>query len=128
MWVKNKNDMGMISDIWTIIQNSVKNGAGVDRDLMQLLSDRDIDKAKRLFQDRDIEVKHAIAEYNPNEHEIMKRPNKIRKNKEPYKTQKLPRVWQRYINEISLFFLLAKPVVFREVEAKVSASEKNVTS
>ena len=60
--------MGMITDIWVYLQNAVKNGAGVDRDLMQLLADKDIDKVKQLFQDRDEEVKQAIAEYNPEQH------------------------------------------------------------
>ena len=110
--------MGMINDIWTYLQNAVKNGTGIDRDLMQLLADKDIDKAKQLFQDRDDDVKQAIAEYDPSQHEILKRPNKLRKNKAPYKVQKLPRAWQRYINEIALFFLLAKPVVWNEVESK----------
>jgi hypothetical protein len=109
--------MGMISEIWTYLQNAVKNGAGVDRDLMQLLADGDIDRAKQLFQDRDNEVKEAIAEYNPDQHEIMKRPNKFRKDREPYRVQRLPRAWQRYINETALFFLLAKPVVWHEAEA-----------
>ena len=109
--------MGMITDIWVYLQNAVKNNVGVDRDLMQLLADKDIDKVKQLFQDRDEEVKQAIAEYNPEQHEIMKRQNKLRKGKEPYKVQKLPRAWQRYINEISLFFLLAKPVVWREIDS-----------
>lgn len=115
--------MGMIGDIWTILQNSYKNAAGIDRDLMQLLSDRDIDRAKNIFQNRDDYVRKAISEYNPGEHDIMRRPDKLRKNKEPYITQKLPRGWQRYINEVSLFFLLAKPVVWRENEASETTEE-----
>ena len=98
------------------MQNAVKNSAGIDRDLTQLLLDKDIDKAKELFQNRDNEVKQAIAEYMPDQHDIMRRQNKLRKGKEPYKVQKLPRAWQRYINEISLFFILGKPVVWREID------------
>ena len=109
--------MAIINDVWTYLQNAVKNSVGIDRDLMQLLSDKDIDKPKELFQNRDNDVKQSIAEYNPAQHEVMKRPDKKRKGKEPYKVQKLPRAWQRYINEIALFFLLAKPIVWKEVDS-----------
>ena len=37
-------------------------------------------------------------------HEVNKRPNKHRKNQEPYITEKLPRGRQAYINEVELFF------------------------
>lgn len=107
--------MNVFQSIIELIQNSIKNGLGVERDLYQLINDKDINKVKSLFQDRDNEVLEAIKEYDPNTHEVMFRRDKRRKGKEPYKVQKLPRAWQRYINEIALFFLLAKPLEWREV-------------
>jgi hypothetical protein len=109
--------MSFFGSILTYLQNGVKNSAGMERDLYQLISDKDINKAKELFQNRDIEVDELIKEYDPALHKVMKRPDKQRKDKSPYITQKLPRAWQRYINEIALFFILAKPVTWREVES-----------
>lgn len=107
--------MNFIGNIFNYLQNSIKNGLGVERNLYQLIQDRDISRAKQIFQDRDIEVQEAIKEYDPNQHDVMNRRDKPRKGKEPYKVQKLPRSWQRYINEIALFFLLAKPIVWRSL-------------
>lgn len=116
--------MNALSNIFNFLQNSIKNGLGVDRDLYQLIQDRDISKAKQVFQNRDVEVQEAIKEYNPNEHEVMNRRDKPRKGKAPYVVQKLPRSWQKYINEIALFFLLAKPIVWRSLN-DVEVVEEN---
>lgn len=102
--------MSLLTGIFDFVKNLTLNSAGVDRDLHELIKDRDIGRAKQLFQDRDLEVAEAIKEFNPMTHDVMARPNKYRKGKEPYIVQKLPRNWQKYINEIALFFLLAKPI------------------
>nr|DAL72474.1 MAG TPA: portal protein [Caudoviricetes sp.] len=120
--------MNILGNIFNYLQNAIKNGLGVERDLYQLIQDRDISRAKQIFQDRDIEVQEAIKEYDPNEHEVMFRRDKPRKGKEPYRVQKLPRSWQRYINEIALFFLLAKPIVWKslnEIEVKEESGVKS---
>jgi len=104
--------MNTMQDIWGWFKNTVLNGLGVERDLMKLISDKDINRAKQLFQNRDEEVLHAIREYNPSEHDVMFRPNKPRKDKNPYITNKLPRSWQKYINIIAAHFLLAKPIIY----------------
>lgn len=116
--------MNILENIFNYLQNSIKNGLGVERDLYQLIQDRDISRAKQIFQDRDIEVQEAIKEYDPNEHEVMNRRDKPRKGKEPYRVQKLPRSWQRYINEIALFFLLAKPIVWKSLN-EIEVKEEN---
>lgn len=116
--------MNILGNIFNYLQNSIKNGLGVERDLYQLIQDRDISRAKQIFQDRDIEVQEAIKEYDPNEHEVMFRRDKPRKGKEPYRVQKLPRSWQRYINEIALFFLLAKPIVWKSLN-EIEVKEEN---
>lgn len=102
--------MDFITNILELFKNKTLNALGVDRDLSALLQDRDISRAKSLFQNRDKEVEEAIREYNPNTHDVMFRRNKFREGKEPYIVQKLPRSWQRYINEIALFFLLGRPI------------------
>jgi len=91
-------------------KNIVIRGFGIDRTLLELIRDKDISKAKDLFEDRRKEVEQAIAEYNPETHAIMQRPNKKRKGREDYKTEKLPRSWQEHINEVELFFLLNNPI------------------
>jgi len=107
--------MNIASNIINYLQNAIKNGLGVERDLYQLIQDRDISRVQSLLQNRDIEVAEALKEYDPSQHDVMFRRDKPRKGKEPYKVQKLPRSWQRYINEIALFFLLAKPIVWRSL-------------
>lgn len=104
--------MNWIESIFSLIKNRTLNSLGVDRDLNQLILDKDISKAMNLFQNRDREVSAAITEYNPFEHKVMKRRDKIRKGREPYVVQKLPRCWQRYVNEIALFFLLGNQIKF----------------
>ena len=83
---------------------------GVERDIYQLIKDGDIGTAVALMQNREDEVDIALSEYKPELHKVMKRPNKFRKNKEPYISEKLPRNRQQFINEIELFFLLGKPI------------------
>ena len=99
-----------LNQIFTQFRNMVLNATGVRRDFLQLIADKDIDRAVGMMQDRDKEVDNAIREYNPITHEIMRRPDKKRRKMEPYITEKLPRARQRYINEVELFFLLGGPL------------------
>lgn len=86
------------------------NGSNTSKDLITLIAEKDISQAMELFQNRDLEVLEAIKEYDPSLHDVMNRKNKLRKNKEPYVTEKLPRRWQAYINEVALFYLLGQPI------------------
>ena len=105
--------MNIVSSIFQMFQNSVLNSLGVERSLLELIQAADIDQAKTLMQNRDIEVCQAIKEYNPESHDVNRRANKFRKGKDPYYTEKLPRGRQRYINEVELFFLLGQPIKWR---------------
>lgn len=105
------------------LRNLTLNAIGVDRDLYKLLSDKDIGAVKAMMQNRDDEVCQAISEYNPDSHRVNNRPNKLRKNKQPYETEKLPRSRQRYINEVELFFLLGKPIKWRNDTATDSRTD-----
>lgn len=93
--------------------NKVLNSIGVERDLLQLIQEGDIGRVMDMMQNRDIEVEKAIREYNPQSHIIKRRPNKYRKGKAPYITEKLPRGRQQYINEVELFFLLGRPILWK---------------
>lgn len=105
--------MNIINSIFQMFQNSVLNSLGVERSLLELIQAADIDQAKALMQNRDIEVCQAIKEYNPESHDVNRRANKFRNGKEPYYTEKLPRGRQRYINEVELFFLLGQPIIWK---------------
>lgn len=103
-----------LQQIMTYFRNLALNSTGVERDLYQLIQDGDIDTAIDMMQNRDDEVDSAIKEYNPQTHEVMSRPNKYRKNDDPYISEKLPRSRQRYINEVELFFLLGNPIRWKK--------------
>lgn len=105
--------MNIIEAIFNTIRNKTLNSLGVERDLMKLIEDKDISRVESMMQNRDTEVCEAIQEYNPETHEVNKRRDKKRKDREPYRVQKLPRTRQRYINEIELFFLLANPILWK---------------
>lgn len=87
-----------------------QNEEGVAQELHLALSQGEVATALSLFDDNTIKVNAAIAEYETATHAVMMRPNKYPKGKEPYITEKLPRAWQKYINEVALFFLLNNPI------------------
>ena len=105
--------MGLLNYIFNLFQNSVLNSLGVERSLLEVVQAGDIDRAKEMMQCRDYEVDKALREYDPEAHEVNRRPNKIRRDKKPYYTEKLPRGRQKYINEVELFFLLGQPIVWK---------------
>lgn len=95
-----------LEQILTYFRNLALNASGAERSLYKLIEDKDIASAIEMMQNRDDEVDNALKEYNPQTHDVMHRPNKSRKNADEYRTEKLPRTRQRYINEVELFFLL----------------------
>ena len=103
-----------LQQILTYFRNITLNATGVRRDFYTLIQDKDIENAISLMQNRDKEVDEALKEYNPQTHDIMRRPNKRRKKQPDYETEKLPRTRQRYINEVELFFLLGNPIVWKK--------------
>lgn len=105
--------MGFIDQLFTYFQNKTLNAFGIERSLLELITARDIDQAMSLMENHDAEAMKAIREYNPEFHAVMKRLDKVRKGQESYRTEKLPRTRQRYINEVELFFLLGNPIKWR---------------
>lgn len=112
-----------LEQILSYFRNIVLNKAGAERDLYQLIEDGDIPTAIEMMQNRDEDVEEALKEYNPKTHEVMNRPNKQRKSADAYKTEKLPRARQRYINEVELFFLLGNNVVWSKKDGDDEAYE-----
>lgn len=78
----------------------------IKKEVVNRLEASKVEEALELFEDRSEEVEEAYKEYNPKYHTILQRRDKVRKNKSDYKTNKLPRNWQYYINEIELYFLM----------------------
>lgn len=108
--------MGFIDNLFNAIRNKYLNAAGAERDLLTLIKDRDITQAQSIMQNRDEEVLQAIREYKPELHRIMSKADKVRRGKEPYRTEKLPRARQKYINEVELFFLLGNPIRWNKAD------------
>lgn len=77
-----------------------------------LIESGQIEDALKLFDDNSEEVIQAYKEYDPMKHTIMMRADKLRKSKSEYKTNKLPRNWQHYINEVELYFLMNNGVTW----------------
>lgn len=99
-----------LQQILTLFKNVVLNSVGGKRTFLQLLEAHDVGRAISMMQEHDDEVDNALREYNPQTHKVMLRPDKPRKGDAPYRTEKLPRTRQRYINEVELFFLLGGDV------------------
>lgn len=108
--------MALINDIYTTIRNHTLNSLGVERTLEQLLEDRDIDKVKDILENRDTIVEKALDQFLPSKHDIHNRMDKSRSGRDNYRTEKLSRARQRYINEVELFFLLGNPIVWNLAE------------
>lgn len=106
--------MNFIEQIITFFKGKVLNASGAEKSIYEYLQDGKVLKAVSLMQDRDEEVDNAIKEYNPELHDVMKRPNKFRKKMSPYISEKLPRNRQDYINEVELFFLLGNPIIWKK--------------
>lgn len=94
-----------LQQIFTLFKNVVLDSVGSKRTFLELIEAGDISRAVSMMQEHDDEVDMALREYNPQTHAVMHRPDKPRKGEAPYRTEKLPRTRQRYINEVELFFL-----------------------
>lgn len=95
----------IIIDFFNSSVNWFLNTFGAKRDLLELIKDKDINKAIQSFQCRDTDVENAISEYDPESHKVNRRPNKKRIGKPDKITTKLAIPYQRHINEVELTFL-----------------------
>ena len=88
---------------------------GRNQEFEELIKAKDISRVKELFTTREVLTAEAMKEYDPKQHEIMARPDKILKNskgerKGTLKRWKLPINYPQYINEISVVFIYGRPV------------------
>lgn len=103
--------MGFIQ-MFTNYLNAV---VGRNQEFEELIKAKDISRVKELFTTREALTAEAMKEYDPKQHDIMSRPDKILKNpkgerKGTVKRWKLPINYPQYINEISVVFIYGRPV------------------
>lgn len=103
--------MGFIQ-MFTNYLNAV---VGRNQEFDELIKAKDISRVKELFATREALTAEAMKEYDPKQHEIMDRADKILKNpkgerKGTLKRWKLPINYPQYINEISVVFIYGRPV------------------
>lgn len=103
--------MGFIQ-MFTNYLNAV---VGRNQEFEELIKAKDISRVKELFTTREALTAEAMKEYDPKQHEIMSRPDKILKNpkgerKGALKRWKLPINYPQYINEIALVFIYGRPI------------------
>lgn len=97
------------------IKNYVNKLIGKNQQFEQLLESGDISAVIEKMTTHKEEAGKAIKEYDTKSHVVMARPKKIKQNKKGERTGdvevwRLPISYQRYINEIALVFLYARPV------------------
>lgn len=115
-----REDMNSVN----VIQHLPRPIEGIKAIVVNKIKDGNVDDAIQLFENHTMEVDEAIREYNTKTHSIMFRQDKVRKDKSDYKTNKLPRNWQQYINEIELYFLLANGVKWELLNDDQESNEK----
>lgn len=103
--------MGFIQ-MFTNYLNAV---VGRNQEFEELIKAKDISRVKELFTTREALTAEAMKEYDPKQHEIISRPDKILKNpkgerKGTLKRWKLPINYPQYINEIALVFIYGRPI------------------
>lgn len=112
-----------ILQVRTYFRNLTLNALGVERDIYERMDDNDVSSVISMMEEHDIDVDNALSEYNPQLHEVMNRRDKWVKGEGVYRTEKLPRTRQRYINEVELFFLLGNPLLWKKVDGDDEAFE-----
>lgn len=108
----------------SIIEQPPRSIEGIKSIVINKIMDGNVDDAISLFENHTEQVEEAIREYNTKSHSIMARLDKVRKDKSDYRTWKLPRNWQQYINEIELYFLLANGIKWEMLNDDQEGNEK----
>lgn len=95
--------------------NFLNAAVGRNQEFEDLIKAKDITRVKTLFTSRSTMTAEALKEYDPHQHDITRRQDKIVKNKlgerkGTVKRWKLPLNYPQYINEISVVFIYGRPV------------------
>lgn len=112
-----------VLQIKTYFRNLTLNAIGVERDIYERMNDGDVNSVISMMEEHDLDVDNALSEYNPQLHDVMHRADKWVKGEGKYRTEKLPRTRQKYINEVELFFLLGNPILWKKVDGDDDAFE-----
>lgn len=102
-------------EFFRVFTNYLNAVAGRNQEFEELIKAKDISRVKELFESRDQQVMEALKEYDPHQHSIMERSDKILKNTKGERTGtlkrwKLPINYPVYINEMSVVFIYGRPV------------------
>lgn len=95
--------------------NQINAAAGRNQTFEELIAAGDISRVKALMVSRETATMEAIKEYDVEKHDIMKRLDKVVKDKEGnikdiVQRWKLPIDYPKYINEVALVFIYGRPV------------------
>ena len=97
-----------IKSVIKVLKNELNAALGRKQELVELLSEADLTRAKDRLENFDDRISLALSQYDPTLHNAANRPDKKRKGKEPKKTAKLPIPFQRMINQQERHFYLAR--------------------
>lgn len=109
-------ELTWLQQIQLFFKNLTLGSSGTKQSIYELLEKGQVNKALTMMANKDSDIDAALKEYNPQLHDVMRRPNKFRDEGEPYITEKLPRTRERYINEVELFFLLGEPIKWKKAD------------
>ena len=95
--------------------NQINAATGRNQTFEELIAAGDISRVKALMVSRETATMEAIKEYDVEKHDIMKRLDKVVKDKEGnikdiVQRWKLPIDYPKYINEVALVFIYGRPV------------------
>lgn len=95
--------------------NQINAAAGRNQTFEELIAAGDISRVKALMVSRETATMEAIKEYDVEYHDIMKRLDKVVKDKDGnikdiVQRWKLPIDYPKYINEVALVFIYGRPV------------------
>lgn len=101
-----------IKSVIKVLKNELNAALGRKQELVELLSEADLTRAKDRLENFDDRISLALSQYDPTLHNAANRPDKKRKGKEPKKTAKLPIPFQRMINQQATAFLFGEQGTF----------------
>ena len=116
-------EITILQQIQSFFKNLVLNSVGAKKTIYEYLDQKEVGRALSMLANRDDDIDKALSEYNPELHDVTKRPNKKREGENDYITEKLPRTRERYINEVELFFLLGQPIKWKKEDGEDEAYE-----
>lgn len=112
------------------IVEKIKNLFGMkeeDKDLLTLLSEGNIEKAKGKFTNRQDKVKEALSQWNIEGHKIMERPDKSLLKGDIVESWNIPFPYQKKIVQSAVAFLYGKPIKLKQESVGTDKAFKALT-